>query len=106
MSSQEIRNALVVIAEKLGRPHYELCAVRQVVQSFANNSDHPLKTLVMRELGMLTPKPELVAQSKPVKKDKLNQQAKIETGSVHGTLTQHSNGCRCDECAAWAQVKV
>lgn len=102
MSSQEIRNALVAIAEKLGRPHYELCAVRRVVQSFANNSDHPLKTLVMRELGMLAPKPALVVQSKPIKKDKMKPQAKAKPSLEHGTLTQYSNGCRCDECAAWA----
>lgn len=101
MSSQDIRNALVVIAEKLNRPYYELFAVRQVVESFANNSDHPLKPSVTRELGLLSQKPKIVVQSKPVKKEKIKPQTKAKPSSVHGTLTQYSNGCRCDECAVW-----
>lgn len=53
-TSLEIRQTLVQIAEKAGRPHYELAVVRDVIRAFQTGADHPLKSAV---LGGVAPRP-------------------------------------------------
>jgi len=53
ITPQQIRNALIEVADCLGRPHYEVSVVREVVDSFRNDVAHPLKHLVVRELSLL-----------------------------------------------------
>ncbi len=48
-SSLEIKQALIQIAERNGRPPFELCFVRQVVQAIRNGIDHPMRDLVEAE---------------------------------------------------------
>lgn len=46
-TSLEIKQTLIQIAEKLGRPHYELAVVRDVIRAFQTGADHPLKDAVL-----------------------------------------------------------
>ena len=50
MKSQDIRQALIQIAERNNRPHYTACVVRDVLFAFHNDLDHPLKRAVMNEV--------------------------------------------------------
>lgn len=50
MKSQDIRQALIQIAERHNRPHYTACVVRDVLNAFQNDLDHPLKNLVKNEV--------------------------------------------------------
>lgn len=50
MKSQDIRQALIQIAERNKRPHYTACVVRDVLFAFHNDLDHPLKKLVQAEI--------------------------------------------------------
>lgn len=49
MKSQDIRQALIQIAERHNRPHYTAYVVRDVLNAFHNDLDHPLKNLVKHE---------------------------------------------------------
>ncbi|MDM1757172.1 hypothetical protein HX127_06180 [Acinetobacter sp. 256-1] len=48
-TSQQIRQALIQIAERNGRPHYTAMVVRDVLDAFRNNTFHPLKPHVDAE---------------------------------------------------------
>ena len=50
MKSQDIRQALIQIAERHNRPHYTACVVRDVLNAVQNDLEHPLKDLVKSEL--------------------------------------------------------
>lgn len=105
-TKEQIRSALIEIAEGLGRPHYEPVTVREVLASFDNGSDHPLKDLVIRKLRPVTPiNTELKEVSVGSKKAKLSPQEvkqSILALAQHGTITKFKSGCRCEECAEWA----
>ncbi|WP_111860942.1 hypothetical protein [Acinetobacter sp. CFCC 10889] len=49
MNTVIIRQALINIAEKSGRPHYPMCVVSEVVQSFIHDKEHFLKEKVLNE---------------------------------------------------------
>lgn len=46
-TSLEIKQTLIQIAEKAGRPHYELAVVRDVIRAVKTGADHPLKSAVL-----------------------------------------------------------
>lgn len=46
-TSQEIRQALIQIADKANRPHYTQMVVRDVIHAIRNDLDHPLKEVVL-----------------------------------------------------------
>lgn len=48
-NTKEIKQALIQIAERKGRPHYSLAVVRDVVEAIKNDLDHPLKAEVIAE---------------------------------------------------------
>lgn len=48
-TSQEIRQALIQIAERNRRPHYTAMVVRDVLEAYRNNKPHPLKAHVDAE---------------------------------------------------------
>ena len=48
-NTKEIKQALIQIAERKGRPHYNLAVVRDVVEAIKNDLDHPLKAEVIAE---------------------------------------------------------
>ena len=48
-SSLQIKQALIQIAERNGRPPYELYFVRQVVAAIRSGADHPLRAAVEAE---------------------------------------------------------
>lgn len=47
---EQIRKALVAIADQKGRPHYEMGVVREVADAIQNNTHHHLKIIVMQEI--------------------------------------------------------
>lgn len=49
-TSQQIRQALIQIAERNNRPHYTLLVVRAVIDAIHSGSDHPLKDVVENEV--------------------------------------------------------
>ena len=49
ISSEHIKKALVQIAERLGRPHYEHCVVVAVMHAIKHDEEHHLKSLVLSE---------------------------------------------------------
>ena len=101
-----IRSALIEIAEALGRPHYEPLTVREVLESFDNGTDHPLKAAVLKKIADRKPvelvvpcavieKPARKASPAEVKKEILKL-------AQHGTITKFKSGCKCEECMVWA----
>jgi len=52
-SAAEIRQALIQIAERKGRPHYTLNVAREVIHAIKNNLDHHLKAEVEAEKVLL-----------------------------------------------------
>lgn len=48
-TSQEIRQAMIQIADKNQRPHYTQIVVRAVIHAVKNDLDHPLKKAVIAE---------------------------------------------------------
>ena len=67
-NSLQIKQALIQIAKRNGRPPYELYFVREVVQALRNGEDHPMRAAVEAEkvIG------EIIAQTSPkTKLDKL-----------------------------------
>lgn len=52
-NAQEIRQALIQIVERKGRPHYTAIVVRDVIQAFKSNQHHPLKAEVEEETVFL-----------------------------------------------------
>ena len=48
-TSLEIRQALIQIAERKGRPHYTAMVVRDVIKAIHNDLPHPLKDEVIAE---------------------------------------------------------
>ena len=101
-----IRSALIEIAEALGRPHYEPLTVREVLESFDNGTDHPLKEPVIRILRPVKPiNTELKEAPVGHKKAKLSPhevKQSILVLAKHGTITKFKSGCRCEECMEWA----
>lgn len=57
-TSQEIRQALIQIADKANRPHYTQMVVRDVIHAIRNDLDHPLKARVMSEKTILKTNPD------------------------------------------------
>lgn len=98
-----IRAALIQIAERLGRPHYEPMTVRDVLSSFDNGTDHLLKDLVIHELRPVQPELEKVSID-PLKAKFSQQEVKksILALAQHGTITKFKSGCHCEECMEWA----
>ena len=47
IDSQLIKQCLVNHARQLGRPEYEPCVIKRVTQAFRNETDDPLKTVVL-----------------------------------------------------------
>ena len=81
MKSQDIRQALIQIAERHNRPHYTACVVRDVLNAFQNDLDHPLKNLVKHE----------VVIEKPVDHSSLGQlQAFCSVRGARLILAKHS----------------
>lgn len=81
MKSQDIRQALIQIAERHNRPHYTVCVVRDVLNAFHNDLDHPLKNLVKNE----------VVIEKPIDNSSLGQlQAFCSVRGVRAILAKHS----------------
>jgi len=106
-TKEQIRTALIEIAEELRRPHYEPLTVREVLASFDNNTHHPLKEAVLRKVPFLNIKKSISVTEEP--KEKIKKPArKIQPAEIikpindHGTLSKYSEGCRCDECGVWA----
>ncbi len=53
-TAQQIRKALIQITERNNRPHYTAMVVRDVLDAFRNNLDHPLKSAVDEEKVILS----------------------------------------------------
>jgi len=108
-TKEQIRTALIEIAEGLGRPHYEPLTVREVLASFDNNTHHPLKEAVLRKVPFLNIKKSISATEAP--KVKIKKPArKIAPPEVkkeilklaqHVTMTKFKSGCQCEECMVW-----
>ena len=109
-AKEKIRTALIEIAEGLGRPHYEPVTVREVLASFDNGLDHPLKAAVLRKIPSLGVRGSAVKVSEPKVKTKKSVQKVLprEVKHVilqlaqHGTITKFRSGCDCKECMEWA----
>ena len=108
-TKEQIRTALIEIAESLGRPHYEPLTVREVLASFDNNTDHPLKAAVLRKIPSLGRKSSIeavapkVRTKKPVRKvSPVEVKKEILKLAQHGTMTKFKSGCQCEECMVWA----
>ena len=56
-NSREIKQALIQIAERKGRPHYSLGVVRDVTLAIKNDLDHPLKAEVIAERVLFVVEP-------------------------------------------------
>lgn len=54
-TSQQIRQALIQIAEKNKRPHYTAIVVRSVLEAFKNSTYHPLVNLVNSHIDKIMP---------------------------------------------------
>ena len=50
VNADQIKIALIDIAEEAGRPHFELSVIRDVIDSIKNNSHHHLKTRVLARI--------------------------------------------------------
>lgn len=108
-TKEQIRTALIEIAEALGRPHYEPLTVREVLASFDSGAYHPLKEAVLRKVPCLgfkgstkvvTPK---VRTKKPARKAlPVEVKKEILKLAQHGTITKFRSGCDCKECMEWA----
>lgn len=105
-TKEQIRTALIEIAEALGRPYYEPLTVREVLASFDSGADHPLKAEVLKKINgrksveLVVPcavieKPDRKASPVEVKKEILKL-------AQHGTITKFKSGCKCEECMVWA----
>lgn len=46
MNSLDIRRAIIIYANSIGRPHYEPIVIRELTQAFINGTDHPLKSVI------------------------------------------------------------
>ena len=46
-----IRQCMVEYANQLGRPHFEVCVVKRVVNSFATGVDDVFKTVIQKMLN-------------------------------------------------------
>lgn len=108
-TKEQIRTALIEIAESLGRPHYEPLTVREVLASFDNNTDHPLKVAVLRKIPFLGRKSSIEAVAPKVRTKKPARKAspvevkkEILKLAQHGTITKFRSGCDCKECMEWA----
>ncbi len=106
VTKDRIRSALIEIADGLGRPHYEPLTVREVLASFDNGTDHPLKDLVVRKLRPVkltnTESKEVFVSSKKAKLSPHEVKQEILKLAQHGTITKFKSGCRCKECMEWA----
>ena len=107
ITQQQIKDALIEVADFFGRPHYEVSVVKDVINSFQMNIDHPLKELVVREVSLASPIefkqiPEKVVKPKKVKTTSNEVKKSILALAQHGTITKFKSGCRCEECVAWA----
>lgn len=104
-TSIEIKQALIQIAEKLGRPHYELSVVREVIRAFQTGGDHLLKDAVLGGLPvvrkMIPKKPTATKKPKVAKKPKVDK-SEILRLAYCGTITKFKSGCRCELCVEWA----
>ncbi|OOD20925.1 hypothetical protein [Acinetobacter baumannii] len=108
-TKEQIRTALIEIAEALGRPHYEPLTVREVLASFDNNTDHPLKMAVLRKIPFLGRKSSInvvasnIRPKKPARKaSPVEVKKEILKLAQHGTITKFRSGCDCKECMEWA----
>ena len=108
-TKEQIRTALIEIAEALGRPHYEPLTVREVLASFDNNTDHPLKAAVLRKIPFLGRKSSIevvtpkIRPKKPTRKaSPVEVKKEILKLAQHGTITKFRSGCDCKECMEWA----
>ena len=99
INHQQIKDALIEVADFFGRPHYEVSVVRDVITSFRTGVSHPLKHLVVRELSLLASSTVVKKQDLPTPKVKQKLNADI---LGHGTSTKYLLGCRCEECIEWA----
>ena len=63
ISSEHIKKALVQIAERLGRPHYEHCVVVAVMHAIKHDEEHHLKSLVLSEKIVLPISPIVVGST-------------------------------------------
>lgn len=50
ITNDQIRKALVAIAEIKKRPHYEMSIVREIIDSIQSGTHHPLKNLTLQEI--------------------------------------------------------
>lgn len=105
-TKEQIRTALIEIAEALGRPHYEPLTVREVLASFDSGAYHPLKDLVVRKLRPVKPtnteSKEVFVSSKKAKLSPHEVKQEILKLAQHGTMTKFKSGCQCEECMVWA----
>ncbi|WP_139161894.1 hypothetical protein [Acinetobacter baumannii] len=53
ITSQQVKIAMIRVAEETGRPHFEMCTVRDVCEAILNKTHHPLKMLVLQEIFCL-----------------------------------------------------
>lgn len=53
ITTEQIRTALVQIAEQSKRPHFGMFVVREVVRAIKYNHHHQLKNIVLREIYVL-----------------------------------------------------
>ena len=105
----QIRAALIEIAEALGRPHYEPLTVREVLASFDSGTYHPLKETVLRKLphlgfgGSAKVVVPIIKPKKPAQKmSSAEVKKEILKLAQHGTMTKFKSGCQCEECMVWA----
>lgn len=108
-TKEQIRTALIEIAEALGRPHYEPLTVREVLASFDSGAYHPLKDAVLRKVpclgfkGLIKTVEPKVRIKKPARKvSPVEVKKEILKLAQHGTMTKFKSGCQCEECMVWA----
>lgn len=106
MNTTEIRNAMVSLAESMGRPFFDGGVVRDVVYAFKSGRYHHLKERVLIEINLLRPvEPAPEMKPKPKRKPRVKK-VKVDSqlGSdilEHGTMVRYNCGCRCKWCALW-----
>ena len=106
MNTTEIRNAMVSLAESMGRPFFDNGVVSDVIDAFKSGQYHHLKDKVLIEIDLLRPvepAPEMKPKPKRkprVKKVKVDSQLDADI-LEHGTMVKYNCGCRCDLCKGW-----
>lgn len=53
ISFDQIKEAMISLANQKGRPHYELSLIKEVAQAIHNNTPHHLKQIVLQEVYVL-----------------------------------------------------